>query len=657
MSVFIDEFDTLAGNDENFVNSKSKSSSEDDIFPLDEINDDSSTESSPERKLDEEWQTRLSTKRTFSTGDIFDVGTNIWVIIGTFSAGETLDGDDKIRSHGTMGWTWMTAAPIQYEYKILRSYYESIYILDEPVCLAPALTKPFFIWFQDTDIKQTKPLTANYVRKICTIVVRVISSFYAGLKYITYSKLPAEWDEEDGWWTGAGEGIGRLRFIVASSGFKEGVNSQKQCEYGLGLHFYSIGRLMVTVEQALLMRLVIINECLKELGIRKPEDGYNTWEDVFDSGVYKGLGGTRMLGSCKVKPCELCNKKKDVQTLLEEMKALQLFEKQYAVIKDGKRTVNTPKSKPGTCPKCLGRKRYLENKAYEAKFVLNHLGDEDEELNWLLDDPFQAILATSIRIRVQGGVETYWRCIPGYSLEYLQNQEKAKKMKATVESGKAAKNGQIYGPDSDETQLVLMFVKKLSPEYEDLIPENLKRIKNEEYVLNVKMYCRNYNYCLKCKTSHQNRSKFVVTKEYVLQKSYSENLDCKMKSSPRVKIDENLRKVLFGDQSHFSSLSTNGPGEQPQNRTDENFDEIQTLLSWGKKKEQEHDAKGTREKALNKLKKRFRDENISVPIVPQSFEERLQNEIFSGKKKKPSKDSNSNLFEKQSGVTWGSFVD
>jgi hypothetical protein len=148
---------------------------------------------------------------------------------------------------------------------------------------------------------------------------------------------------------GAGEGVGRLRFAVATSGFKRGTNKKGCVEYGLGLHLYSIGRLIVTAAQAQLIRTCIINECTRQLGPRLECDGLNPWDDVFDGSPYKGQGGTRMLGSCKVKSCTQCSQNTGaVLSIREEDQALTTLEKQSAYLDAGAR-VAFGKPRKGVC--------------------------------------------------------------------------------------------------------------------------------------------------------------------------------------------------------------------------------------------------------------------------------------------------------------------
>lgn len=157
-------------------------------------------------------------------------------------------------------------------------------------------------------------------------------------------------------------------------------------------------------------------------------------------------------------------------------------------------------SKPlGNCSKCFGRKKYFQRRAYEGKIILNHLGQRDEELEWLLDDPLQLLLATSLRLRVEGGVETYWKPPPGFSIS--QNAEgkvwKQVKYTAPKDSRVEAKSKQRYPPDAPETQAVLNYARQIDPMYSEILPDYLVRLGNKMYVLEVRN-SSNWKYCLKC---------------------------------------------------------------------------------------------------------------------------------------------------------------
>lgn len=190
----------------------------------------------------------------------------------------------------------MHSVPIQKELYVLTLFKECVYDIGKPVCLAPALSTPLFLWFQDIDIKQSTPITTDYSLNMIRIICRTISDFYPELKTMQYKKNKPVWSELEGWWMGAGEGVGRLRFLVGTSGMKNGINEKTgKVEYSMGLHIYAIGRLLVTPDQAKIMRLAELDNLERYLGKRRPEDGFNLWEDVIDVGVYKGKGGTVLI--------------------------------------------------------------------------------------------------------------------------------------------------------------------------------------------------------------------------------------------------------------------------------------------------------------------------------------------------------------------------
>lgn len=426
-------------------------------------------------------------------------GIEFWRWMKKHLTGPIEENDDKERNYGTMGWTYMYSVPSQHESDVITAFYQCVYVDNQPVCLAPALSKPYFQWFMDIDIKQKTPITMEYVMTICKIVVKTVSDFFPKLKKMSYKSNSPEWNNTNGWWMGAGEGIGRLRFVIATSGFKKGTSKDGSVEYGIGIHPYSIGRLLVDADQAKVIRLVIVNRCEEVLGRRKKEEGFNSWEDVFDANVYKGKGGTRMIGSCKVKTCEVCSPSQPMLSIKDEDVLLSKYEKDYAIIEEDVRSF---KFMNGKCLKCHGKKKYLEKRAYDAKLVLWYDGRVDEELNWLIYQPYQLLLATHIRVHCKNSASTYFQCISGYSVQrnIMEGEEeipKRLKFTAPKELEKEAKIGQRYPPDARETEMVMEYVHKISDLYSDISPHSLVRKGKQSYWLEVKN-SRNWKYCLKC---------------------------------------------------------------------------------------------------------------------------------------------------------------
>lgn len=266
------------------------------------------------------WRERFSTNRVFKT-PFRDPQDNFWVYMQQFAAPPICEDNDVIRSHGTMGWTWMYAAEIEEEKNILTAFYKAVYLQprkgteNEPVCLAPVLTRPYFNWFMDVDIKQSSPITIEFVRDVCSIIATTLACFFSDLLKQPNQPGTIEWSEEDGCSLVAGEGPGRLRIVIATSGFKHGINKDGREEYGIGLHPTSLGRLLITEEQAMVVRVAIICKCEQRFGIRNKENGCNIWEEVFDPAVYRGQGGTRIIGSSKVQACDLCQGRNPVLSI------------------------------------------------------------------------------------------------------------------------------------------------------------------------------------------------------------------------------------------------------------------------------------------------------------------------------------------------------
>jgi hypothetical protein len=136
----------------------------------------------PEQEL-QQWKELFDVSHRFEhLRDSGDQGVEFWSFMKRYNAGKIEDGDESVRSHGTMGWSYMYAAPIQEEHNILWAFYRSVYVLEHSICLAPALTRPYFLWFSDVDIKQSIPLEMPYVMRICRIAVACVASCFPRLQ-------------------------------------------------------------------------------------------------------------------------------------------------------------------------------------------------------------------------------------------------------------------------------------------------------------------------------------------------------------------------------------------------------------------------------------------------------------------------------------------
>jgi hypothetical protein len=479
---------------------------------------------------------------------------------------------DKSLTHGFMGLRKFIHLDIKQEYNLLKSYYNTVFpngekqVDSEDFCLAQCLSSPLFIWFCDLDIKSFKEIETKIIFDISRVIVETLKIFFPQFKNQLKTECNPTWSENCQEWIGSGEGPNRYRLLIASSGKKEGINKKGQNEYGLGVHIYSIGRLRVTSEQALIIRRQLILRCEEELGYREKEKGDNTWEEVIDESVYKGNGGMRMLYCSKVKQCNDCSSLSDfIDKREEDKQTIQYFKDQLKTTL-GKRT----NSYHAICKTCNGRKKLLIRQSYRPIYVIDSNGKIDEKMDWLINDKFNSILASSFRTAVtletiQDNDLWIWPIdLLGpleKTLESLNLKPRKKRNftgnEVVVDNG-IPKVGQYYSKNSIEMKLCLQAIENIAGGiYRGIKPEHLKRHTKSIYYLNVEKGPDNHpsRFCLTCNKHHENRSFFTFTQEGVCQKSYSTNCDkSKIVCFP---ISNNLIKILFGQDAFISRKKKN----------------------------------------------------------------------------------------------------
>ncbi len=318
-------------------------------------------------------------------------------------------------------------------------------------------------------------------------------------------------------------------------------------------------------------------------------------------------------------------------------------------------------------------------------------------MEWLLDDPFQALLATNIRTRCKGpgkknpNFTTYWKPIVGYSLPNEQETKefsKKKKYTAPVDGTKEAKINQKYASDAFETEAVLSYAKEIDDMYLELLPEQLIRINKTKYILEIKN-SRNWKYCLRCNKEHQNRIKFEVDTRYIYQTSHSDNQDCKQGRVVKKKISEDLIEILFGQTKKIEKQAPllYEENEWPPERNNtlipdetdsgkcylketrlqkEKEEYITAIYTWLMQKKQDRDPEGERKRHIEKETERRKGKIISKqdndlpiwvarrePSKRDVYEEMVQPK----KKQKPSYDPTICPQKDSDGFIWGTVID
>jgi hypothetical protein len=499
------------------------------------------------------------------------IGT-FWEYISPFSANSTEANPNVIRTHGTLGWTYMFSVPLKKEHELLTRYMRAAFQRDEDVCLAQSVTRPYFIFFMDYDYKSSKPIeNFEYALAACTFVARCYSKFFPSLlnsKEITYPDEDGDYlDKELAEWTGAGEGFGRLSSVVASSGVKKGKNKKGDDEWTMGVHHYFIGRNLVNTQQAISMAMYMQkelesstytdNQGVERSFSRDESKGLNSWANVIDIGVYKGNGGARMLGSCKIAACPTCKgsgtniPKGGNDVLWSKEKEDKEFDKYF---KSNIMNKKTTKSDLNKCSECLGKKRIIQKRAYMPLVVLNGHGLICEQMMWLVDNPSQFVYACSIRTaRVEPDVE--WVLPEGATLfdADVEVEKEHTILKGPIvtdeDTDECAKGGYIAS-DSQTAQHILALIRSMDDHFAELNIKPIKRTSEHSYEVFMKPdYARElHRYCLNKRGVHGNRVCFIITPSGMYQKCYSPNKECEnwWKKQPKTPIPWGLHELLFG---------------------------------------------------------------------------------------------------------------
>lgn len=313
-----------------------------------------------------------------------------------FAVGKKNDQSGIVHTHTRMGLSYEFSIPLVKqrasgvgEYEFLKWFADKVYRQNKILHISqkPTSITSFYV---DYDFKfYVKPGDLSYVTNVCCFVAKRVAEFFPLLlgkdvENVDYdaSTCPP-FDTERVCWMGSGEGSNRLRSIVCFTDCTY-VDNNKKSYWKVGAHQYWIGRLGLNELQCKTMIEYII-ECLINSAFDKKN--HNNWEDIVDSSVYGEGKSLRMVGSRKIDDCK-CKKS------------------------------NTSHS----CAICKGTKRVSVNRTYEPRFVLNHKGDFDVSSEWILHDPLQFVLATSIRTNMTpDDVDVNWIC-PKVSVEMNKSE-------------------------------------------------------------------------------------------------------------------------------------------------------------------------------------------------------------------------------------------
>jgi hypothetical protein len=333
------------------------------------------------------------------------------------------------RTNGTIGWSTMYSVPPDDYVSFIHNYIICTYFYQEHTILDESVSKPVFRWFVDFDVKDTEPITTQELYKMTAVASFTFASFFPELKKkIQQCKYPtkAHIDPDTGDWTleGDEDSAARLCTLVALTDPKPPkMGPNQQVQYERGIHLHSIGNLYVTTKEArAIRRMMIANFLNPRFGLKKRS--LEEWKKIVDLRVYGNLeadnsedrrqGGLRLMGSCKVADCDYCRRTGLASEEDQAAHIRQYEEKRERLLKEGKPEPYVPNF--SLCHKCHGRKSVLVPRRYMPWIILDGAGHIREEMDWVLQDPFQFVPATLIRTRVASGFRNFLKepaLVPG----------------------------------------------------------------------------------------------------------------------------------------------------------------------------------------------------------------------------------------------------
>lgn len=545
-------------------------------------------------ETEQEIEKRLEQKKSYGKKSAKEI-YNIMEFLKKFGVDK---GDPRGLTHGCMGLIKFIHLPIEKEGYLLKACYETMFPKDGPgvepqdFCIAPCLTRPLFMWFEDLDFKSYNPIPEKIILSTSRCILEAIKTFFPQFNDQPLLDGNNRWNPKTQEYE-IGDGKNRYRLLICTSGEKQSADDHGKIKYGMGVHIYTLGRLRVTEEQALIIRQLAIRICKQKIGHREEEKGDNTWEDVFDKSVYQGNGGMRSPYCFKAISCSDCvllsslPKRKSTNNLNNnnynnggnngfQFSNRSKFKTNFN--NNGNYNGNYSNDIQKSCMTCSGTRKVLVKQYYSPLCVIGYDGKLDKRMDSFIQDKLKVLLASSIRTAVNltnlpKGDEWKWNDSLGVYDDWVaslnDNEIKKKTTKQNTNSGKPkiVENGvagvrEFFSRNSKEMELCLMVLENsFNGIYKDLIPDGLERTSKTIYRLNIELSPDKKSpsrYCLACQKHHINRNYFLFTTKNIIQKSYSS--DCDPKKAAKAPISNEILEILFGTdfmQKRTTSISLN----------------------------------------------------------------------------------------------------
>lgn len=423
--------------------------------------------------------------------------------------------------------------------------------------LAEYPSKPYFQWFLDADLlfcssKFNEESVTKFAIRFSQILSKVVVKFFpkSWEKDTEIPCLKSEFSKDElndklyknamNEWRGAGDGIGRYGILILTSKMKNVEVEGQKC-FKFGIHAHSIGRLRVTYDQAIIIRLAIMKEIEEEIPDWCEFTGVftKTLEEAIDEKPYK-TGLRMMLSAREESVCPDCTTDLVQLKMFEEMLALN----QYRDF--GKR------QRKDVCGTCKGSGYILSNSGYYP-FACFILGKKHSPLTkYFLDHPKNAFFASNFRTNYTSNGKSDFEIpeiyknlkpiIAGEETEDEMNQ-RSKLSQISVVIHKIKNKGDYCRNKNDMLPLI-NYIKNWEyhgkKPYQYILPDKLTKLKNDCFVLTLLKPSNSLNpatlsatTCLRCTKSehsfyrHENTTKFMITPERIIQQSWSSNTNCR----------------------------------------------------------------------------------------------------------------------------------
>lgn len=206
---------------------------------------------------------------------------------------------------------------------------------------------------------------------------------------------------------------------------------------------------------------------------------------------------------------------------------------------------------PSRCKECKGKKKILVKQAYSPKFILDRNGKVDTELDYLIGDPYQTLLATSLRMKYKGiskdASDEVKEKFNIFVAPHVYRHHIAKWSKSIIKTNSSKTAAGETGMYVQQIMSIIVN-SEWGHRYDDVRPEKFERRtgrdKQDYWILSIKEGNPNSNqtkWCVRCHKTHQRKTWFKIVPYGIYQESFSN--DCR--NIVKISLPAALTEVLF----------------------------------------------------------------------------------------------------------------